>query len=254
MAGLRAVAVLTLTAWLASSAAAEMFLPENEARQEIGGVQPAYRFVEGISDGVYDFMRTRVIGVILPGRLSRNLKAAPQTDSAPLFEDNLRRNEARFLVRARESYPVAGMGSGPARLQEWCTWAGEEQVSVTVDALQSTLLERYQLELFGKSSEAYARDRRNWDAGLVTMAGLIGGSIMYFNGLRASAEVRRFKLDVDLRSGLRMRQAFTGGSVHRLAGVELGYQGLPVTVATEWGMDKGEVNNERVGLMYRLQF
>lgn len=251
MAGLAGAAVLALGA---SSAAAEVFLPREETRQEASAVQPAYRLVEGISDGVYDFMRTRVIGVILPGRLSRNLKAAPQADSAPLFEKNLRRNEARFLERARESYPVMGDRSGPARLQEWCTWAGEEQVSVTVDALQSTLLERYQLELFGKSSEAYARDRRNWDPGFLTMAGLIGGSVMYFNGMSTTAEFRHFKMDVDLRSGLRIRQALEGGSVSRLASLELGYRDFPVTLATDWGMDKGEVRNERVGLMYRLQF
>lgn len=223
-----------------------------------GTVQPAYRFVEGISDGVYDFMREHVIGSIMPGRMTRNLKAAPREDSAPLFEQNLRGKESRFLQRAREAYPVLDDRDGPpdpVRFQQWRSWAVEEQVSVTVDALKDTLLERYQLELFGRSAQAYALQRRNWDPGLVTMAGLVGGALLYVNGMHAVAHMGRWSLAVDLRSGARLRQALqNGASSGRLAGLELGYRDLPLALAAEWGSQGGRLRGERVGLIYRLRY
>ncbi len=223
-----------------------------------GTVHPAYRFVEGISDGIYDFMRDHVIRNIMPGRLSRNLRAAPGRDSAPLFDRNLREKESRFLQRAREAYPILDDKAGPSdtvRLQEWRSWAAEEQVSVTVDALKDTLLERYQLELFGRSSQAYARERRNLDPGFMTMAGLVGGALLYANGMHAVAHMGCWKLAVDLRSGARLRQALQeGASSRRLAGLELGYKDKPLALAADWGAQGGRLRGERVGLVYRLRY
>jgi hypothetical protein len=221
-------------------------------------VQPAYRLVEGVSDGVYDFVRVRLIGSFLAQSLTRNLRAAPGQDSALLFDKNLREKEARFLQRARETYPAWSDAAGPsdaARLREWQSWAADEQRSVAVDALRDTLLQRYGLELFGRSAQAYAGDRRNWDPGLLTMAGLIGGGLLYVNGMHAAAGLGDWNLAMDLRSGARLQQALRDGAPARgLARLELGYKDKPLTVASEWGADGRRLRSQSLGLMYRLRY
>ncbi|MBI3552821.1 MAG: hypothetical protein HY077_09905 [Elusimicrobia bacterium] len=223
-----------------------------------GSVDPAYRLVEGLSDGVFNFVRRHVIGTLLPDRLTRNLKAAPRQGSEPLFDRNLHNNESRYLARARASYPLAGDGVRPpneAQLKAWRSWAAAEQVSVAVDSFKDTMIERYQLELFGEKSGKYATDRRNWDPGFLTMAGILGSTFMYFNGMHGDTKLGALKLGFDLASGLKLRQALqTGADTHGVAGLELGYRNTPITLATEWGLISGHMKNERVGLNYRLHF
>jgi len=260
----RSVTVLALAALCPAFCGAQPLLArQTDPAPAMGGrldgaVQPAYRFVEGISDGVYDFVRVHLIRNLLPDGMTRNLIAAPRRDSSLAFAEKLREKEGRFLRRAQEAYPVlAGTAdpADPARRQEWRTWAAEEQVSVAVDAMRDTLLQRYGLEFFGRSSETYLKDRRNWDPGLLTMAGLVGGSLLYVSGLHATARLGDWKLGLDLRSGLRLRQALQDqGSARHLAGLELGYKDAPVTLATEWGLSRGRLGSERVGLNYRLKY
>ncbi len=222
-----------------------------------GAAAPAYRFVEGMSDGVFNFMRLHVIGAVLPERLTRSLKAAPREDSAPLFDRNLHDNEVRYLDRARAAYPITGEGAAPAnvaQLRVWRSWAAAEQVSVAVDSFKDTMVERYQLELFGESSGEYAMDRRHWDTGFLSMAGILGGTFLYLNGMHASSRVGALNLGIDLASGLKLRQAFQGGDAHNLAGFELRYKDKPITLATEWGLSGGRMKNERIGLNYRLRY
>ena len=223
-----------------------------------GTVQPAYRFVEGISDGVYEFVRVHMICGILPGRFTRNLQAAPGQDSGELFAKNLSEKEGRFLQRMRETYPVMNPMGGPydpSRLQEWRSWAAEEQTGVALNALTDTLLQRYQLNFFGRSSETYARDRRNWDPGFLTMASLVGGTIFYFNGMHATVPLDDWRLTVDLRPGQRLQRALRNeGTARRLASLELGYKAIPLTAAVDWGVDNGQLRNESVGVKYRLRY
>lgn len=230
---------------------------------ELGGAmngagRPAYRFVEGLSDGVYDFLRSHLIGSVFPGRLSRGLRGSPKGDSYALFEYQFERKEARYLERLRESYPIQESADGhydPGQVSAWRSWAVEEQVSVAVDSLRDTLMGRYQLELFGKKSGKYAVDRRNWDPGFLTMAGIVGGAFLYLNGLHADAHVGAVKVGLDLRAGLKIQNAAQDHDpMARMAGVELGYKDKPVTIASEWGMQDGRVRNERFGLKYRLKY
>ncbi|MBI3552820.1 MAG: hypothetical protein HY077_09900 [Elusimicrobia bacterium] len=252
-----ACAALLLTGQAWSQTAAILGGAPPAAAPAPGAAEPAYRFVEGISDGVYDFMRLHVIGAILPDRLTRSLKAAPAQDSALLFDRNLHDKEARYLARVRAAYPTFAEGRAPsdAQIQAWRSWATAEQVSVAVDALGDTLTKRYQLELFGDASGEYAKDRRNWDPGFLTMSGILGGTFLYLNGMHATAYLGRFKLGVDIASGLRLRRALQQeGDSRRLAGVELGYKGSPLALTTEWGSTSGRVKNERFGAIYRLRF
>ena len=225
---------------------------------ESRAVEPAYRFVEAVSDGIFDFARLHVVGALLPGRLTRSLKAAPRKDSTPLFERNLHDKETRYLARARAAYPMTGEGArsaSPESLRAWRFWAAGEQVSVAVDALGDTLTERYQLEFFGRSSGDYAKDKRNWDPGFLSMAGLLGGAFVYLNGMHAAATVGRLKFAVDLPSGVRFQRALQGGGNSRsLAGFELGLKDTPLTLSTEWALADGRLRSERVGLNYILRY
>jgi hypothetical protein len=220
--------------------------------------QPAYRMVEGISDGVYDFMRLHVIGSILPERLTRNLKAAPRENSGLLFDQNLREKESRFLARARAAYPRYVEGGRPAsqdQIQAWRDWARAEQISVGIDAIGDTLIKRYQLELFGDASGSYAKDRRNWDPGFLSMASVLGGTFLYLNGLHATAHFGQFKIGLDVASGMRLREALQSqGEYKRLASLELGRRNLPVAFTTELGSSAGKVVGERFGLVFRRRF
>jgi len=221
-------------------------------------VQPAYRFVEGISDGVYDFMRERIIGALLPDRLNQDLKAAPGQDSAPLFNKNLNDREARFIDRARAAYPIitddAG-SAGEAQVETWRSWAAREQVSVAVDSLRDTLMQRYQLQLFGENSGNYAKQTQHWDPGFLAMAGLVGGSFLYLNGIHATAHMGDLRLGIDISSGLKLQHAVENdGTTQHLAGLELGYKNSPVSVATEWGTTQGRFHNDTVGLNYKLRY
>jgi hypothetical protein len=261
-----AVLALLLAVMCPLSAGAKPLSPEGDGPvlgEQLGGavqdtIRPAYRFVEGISDGVYDFVRLQVIGNILPERMTSNLYAAPRQDSAALLDKNLSEKEARFLQRAREAYPIAGDKAGSveqAPLQQWRSWAAAEQLSVSVDALKDTLLQRYGLDFFGRSSEAYAKDRRNWDPGFLTMAGLVSGALLYLNGMHATAPLGDLRLGIDLSSGLRVQRAMqSGGAGRRLGGLELGYKGQPLALAADWGVDNERLRGESVGLKYRLQF
>lgn len=225
-----------------------------------GTVRPAFRVVEGISDGVYDFVRIHVIGNIMPNALSRNLKAAPQQDSAPLFDKKLHDKEARFMDRARAAYPVGSDDSQAAaqihqQRQAWRQWAADEQVSVAIDSFADTLAERYQLQLFGKKSGEYAVKRRNWDPGFLTMAGLLGSTFLYFNGMHASGDIGPVKFGLDLSAGLKFRRVLqAAGTAPGLGSLELGLKNIPLTVATAWGVAQGRLHNERFGVNYRLRY
>jgi hypothetical protein len=223
-----------------------------------GAVRPAYRFAERLTDGAYEFVRVHLICNLLPERLTRNLKAAPGQDSGELFSRNLRDRQARFLERARETYPLAstqGAASDPRRFQEWGARFVEEQQGVALDAFADTLFQRYQLKSFGRASEGYVKDARNWDAGSALMTGVIGGAMFYASGLHATVPAGGFKLKIDLRPGRKLERALlNGAAAPGLGSFELGYRDLPVTLAMEWGVAEGRVRGDNAGLKYRLRY
>lgn len=219
--------------------------------------RPGYDLAEGISDRVYSFLRSHFIGRLLPGRLTRSLQEAPRGDSYALFQGHLQRKQTRCLQRLHEAYPAnADLGRpDPGRMQHWRSWAAEEQASVVIDSYQDTLFERYQLPRFGRASERYLKDRRHWDPGLLSMAGLLGGSFAYLNGVHAQTRAGRFELSLDMRSGLRIREALAGqGDLRRAAGLELGLSGRPLRLFADSGIARGRLRPESYGLKYRLRY
>jgi hypothetical protein len=221
-------------------------------------MQPAYRVVEGVSDGVYNFMRNYVVESLLPDRLTSGLWIAPEEDSARLFNQNLRMEEMRLLLQTRESYPITsdGVGSSDAALlQQWRSRAMLEQQSAVAAAFKETLLQRYQLEFFGPRSDNYLGDHGNWDPASLTMAGIIGGFLLYFDGMRARAQVADWELGIDLRSGLHLQETLRRRPASApLARLELGYHDRKLALVTEWGLANGRPDYASVGLEYRLRY
>lgn len=224
------------------------------------GLRPAYRLAETAADRVYDLLRTRLLGTLLPGRLTRGLEHSPEKDSYEVFESALRRKEERFASRLIQRYPheafdvLAGVGAREDRLREWRAWAAEEQQGVVVSAFEDALLSRYGLDRFGVYSETYARDRQNWDPSFLTMAGLIGGAFAYANGIRAEAPMGPVRVQLGLRAGYRIKDAVAAGGRSRLGHIQLAYRDMPVAVAFEWAVSQGRVVRDTVGLRYEKRF
>lgn len=224
--------------------AAESLLGKEMGGTVSGAANPAFRLAQGVSDGVYNFMRSHLISAILPEGLTRSLRRAPQGDSYTLFKKHFHDNEVRALRRWAAAPPTQD-----------ATLATEEQVAVLIDSFQDTMLGRYDLQLFGKATGQYAKDRRNWDAGFLTMAGIMGGAFLYLNGLRADAAVGPMRLGIDLRAGHKLRRALQGAAnASRVAGLELGYKDHPLTLAAQLGLSRGSLQAESFGLNYRFRY
>jgi len=224
-----------------------------------GFLHPAYRVIEGVSDGVYDFMRSHLIGNILPRRLTRSLRRSPDSDSYALLSEELSRKEHRFLARLQETYPIQnGTAGGPYtsfQLAEWRAWAAQEQVSVLIDSMKDALLGRYELESFGHASGRYARDPRNWKPRFLTASGILGGAFLYLNGMHAEARAGFMRLGSDLQAGMKIRSALQGDArTGHLANLELSYKDRPLTLVTEWGAERGHLRHERLGLKYQIRY
>ena len=219
--------------------------------------RPAYRLVETVSDGAFSLVRVQLFNRLLPGRLHRELGAAPQGDSFALFERNFAAKEARLLERLRERYPVAPTGSQPDqnRLDAWRQDAQTRQTHVVADALADTLLDRYGLQRFGRQSENYAKRRQNWDPAFVATAGVIGGGIAYLNGIHGAANFGPVKVDVDMRSGLAIERALRSGTrLSRAAELEIGPRRSRFALAAAWAADNGSLRSDSLGLKYRLRY
>jgi hypothetical protein len=87
------------------------------------------------------------------------------------------------------------------------------------------------------------------------MAGVVGGTVLFLNGLHATVPVDDLRLRIDLRPIRRLQQALhSGGTAQSLASLELGYKDSPLVAALELGVDNGRMRNESVGLKYRLRY
>lgn len=231
------------------------------ARAELSGAvedvaRPAYRVVETVTDQVYDALRSYFIGGVLPGRLSRGLESSPTGDSFGLFEKQFSRQQARGFERLRGDYPVVrpGDAASPSELRRWRDEVADEEMTVVVDSLRDALIERHRLEVFGRYTGDYARDSRNWEPDFLVPAGILGSAFLYVNGMHASGHVAGLSVGLDLRSGLRLRDALGGAAAPRLAGVELGYRDHPLKLTADWGLAAGRRPDERVGLRYSLRY
>lgn len=233
--------------------------------EEIGGramdlFHPAFGLVEGFSDRLYDLMSLGLMSRILPGGLSRDLKKSPKGDSYLIFDQKFHEKEYRFLQRLHDTYPrtaggIGGQQADPARYQEWQRWAGNEQLSVMIDALKDTILERYKLEAFGQKAGDYAKDKRHWDPAFLATAGIVGGAFLYLNGVHARTSLSDLQVGIDMAAVKGVVDAIENeGDKGRAAGIELSLKDRPFFFNTDWKVDHGQARIDIYGLKYRRRF
>lgn len=225
-----------------------------------GGVseaaKPAYRVIEGLSDGAYWLLRSQFIGRLLPDGLTREMGRTPRGDSYAAFSANFARKQERFMSRLREAYPVTEAGrSDENKLSAWRAQARAEQQAAAADALADSLIDRYGLPRFGQTSADYAKKRRHWTPQFVTVASVLGGAVAYGNGIHADFAVKKLAASVDMKPGHEIASAARGGgTLEKAAEVEVGLKDTPVTLAAAWQVKDGAMRSESLGVKYRLRY
>lgn len=214
-----------------------------------GQVQPAYRFVEGLSDRVYSLARVDVVDAALPARLSRSFKAAPGSDSAAEFERRFEDDETAFLSRLQGS-----RAAREGRPRQWQTWIGREQAGVVSDSVGQTLRRRYGLDLVSRLVDGLSAPGVRSEPSTVAAAALAAGAVAYIGGVRTSFSVGRLSVEAAVRPGYRLRRAARSGCGEHLGDLRLALKDRPVSVSAQYGLDAGRVHAERVSLDYRLKF
>lgn len=235
------------------------FLGDEIGGRAMGAFRPVYGVVEGLSDGIYDILRVHLVGNIFPSRLTKELKAPPKEDSFAQFDRNFHDNELRFFRWIHENDPNRVVGYGQrtnyAEQENFKRLAAERQLSVLLSSLTQTALGRYQLERAGKNAGKYAQNTRNWDPSFLAMAGVIGGGVLYIDGLHANADIWDVRLGIDLRAGHRIRSAVENGSrLEEMGCVEAGYKDNPFTLSACSELEKRQVKLGRSGLRYQIRF
>ncbi len=215
-------------------------------------VQPVYRGVEALADGVYGLVRGHLISAVIPGGLSRRMSAVPLGTSDKVFTERLRYRQEKTARRLLEERPAGPMGIAEAAA--WQRQAAGAHVTVLTDAVADALIRRYQLERFGKDSGAYASNLSNWDPGFMASAAVLGGAYLYVAGLRTDFNIGPLRVDFDTRPGSAVQSAILNGDVRGLAALTLSRRGSPVSFKTEWGVKDGRMASERVGMNYSSRF
>lgn len=214
--------------------------------------RPVYRGVEAVADGVYGLLRGRLISAVVPGRLSRRMSAVPVETSDKVFAERLRCRQEKAARRLLEERPVGP--SGRSEADAWQRRAASAHVTVLTDAAADALIRRYQLERFGRDSGAYASNPANWDPEFLLSAGVLGGAYLYAAGLRTDFDVAGVRVDFDTRPGSALQGALQGGDGRALAALTLSPRGSPVSLKSEWGLKRGSMASEKVGVSYSTRF
>lgn len=215
-------------------------------------IQPVYRGVEAVADGVYGLVRGHLFSAVLPGGLSRRMSAVPLGTSDKVFTERLRYRQEKTARRLLEERPVGPLG--PAEAAAWQRGAASAHLTVLTDAMADALVRRYQLERFGRDSGAYASNPANWDAEFIASAGILGGAYLYVAGLRTDFNVGPLRVDFDTRPGSAVQGAIQNGDARGLAALTLSRRGSPLALKSEWGVKDGRMASERVGLTYSSRF
>lgn len=238
-----ALALLLLAAFGANTAHAEDWAE---------AARPVYRGVEAVADGVYGLLRGHLISAVLPGRLSRRMSAVPVSTSDKIFAERLRLRQERAARKLIEEHPLGPMG--PAEVAAWQNRAAGSHALILSDAIADTLVRRYQLERFGKDSGAYASNLSNWDPEFLMSAGVLGGAYLYMAGMRTDFVVGPLRVDFDTRAGSAIRTALKDSSAPGLAALSVARRGSNLSFKSEWGMKKGRMFSEKVGVNYSARF
>jgi hypothetical protein len=243
------VAVSLLAAMIATAGAQEYTFGRQDAVavdvgvRAIGALRPAYRLAEGLSDGVFAFLRQGVFRSLLHGAPKAHLNG----DSFTAFQRQFRKKQEVLVQRLSETYRPTG--------PEW-DWAAEAQTHVVLDAFRDTLLERYQMDSLGR----WAGDRamsgaRGEDPSSIAGAGAIGGAFLYFGGGRAEAHLGDATVGVEMAPVRKLvKAAADKGDLGRAIGIELRKKDSPWSLSAGMGVSRGKVAPGAYALRYRLTF
>lgn len=241
--------------WYSSNIERQDAITTQVGHEAFRTLRPAYRIVEGISDGLFNLMSLQAL---FPREIDENIRKFKNSDSYAIFEQEFRNKEVRFLHRLKEAFPQQNgqlRRTDLRRTVEGISWAGDEQVSVALDALKDTILTRYQLEQLGEWAGDYAKDPKNWDGASVTMAAVVGGTFLYLNGMHTEFDLGKIRFGLDLDAGLSMKNAIMGdGNLNRAVGLEVGLTNELIAFNTDWGVDHGSMKSQRWGMKFRRQF
>lgn len=255
---------LILGPWLtvcALAAEPESVLRRNNAFAQKTGhealqiFRPAYNVAVGISDEIFDVLRVYVLQPVFRG-VHSEIVDYRKRDSYDIFEKELRRQEARFIQRMKETYPdrrsLAGQDD---QVSERWAWAGGEQVSIVMDSFQDALLDRYRIESLEAWAARFAQERRELEPGEISLAMTVGGGFLYFNGIHSESHLGPVRLNVDVKSARSLLKAIEGGTdLNRAAALELGWKNSPLSLASAWDVRSGGLRSQNVALKYRLSF
>ena len=137
------------------------------------------------------------------------------------FSENLLKRETSFANTAKQ----ACTPDGHCGFQASATSLFDSQVSVVSRALEQTLVATYRLDQWGRSIL-----REPWDAQKVGLAALVGGTMLFVDGLRTHVQVSGWRMGLALASGRRLHEEGT-----RLASVDLSRSGAPLSFSASWG-------------------
>ena len=212
--------------------------------------RPVYRLAEGLSDGIYGLMRGHLFSALLPRRLAGRMARAPEKDSYAAFSARLSRNHARVARRAMSARP-SPTEAGPSAEAKWRDLVRDEEQDALADAFASTMVDRYQLESFGKESGSYALNPGNWEPGFLASASVLGGAYLWAAGVDADFDAGPLNVGMRVAPGWRWRAAADGGG-RRLASLELSPRGSELTLRAEWGASGPAA--EKTSLVWERRF
>lgn len=261
----RALWGLILGPWLTVSALAaapgESILKRNSIIAQRTGhdalqlFRPAYNAAIGISDEIFDALRVYFLQPVFRG-VHGEIADYRRRDSYETFERELRRQEARFVQRMKETYPDRRSLAGQDDLvsERWA-WAGGEQVSIVMDSFQDALLDRYRIESLEAWAARFSLERRELETGEISLAMAVGGGFLYYNGIHSESRLGPVKLNVDIKSAKSLLRSIENQeNLDRAASLELGWKNSPLSLATAWDIRSGGLRSDKVALKYRLTF
>lgn len=236
------------------------FLGEGLGQLVEGSFRPIYSVAEFLTDCMYDVIRLKFMRRILHRNIREDLSGAPDKDSFHIYERKFNERENDYLSWLHGNYPHTGAleaGGRPdvQRLDKWKADAARRQLNVFLDSYQDTLLERYQLEKFGRSFGKYGRD--NWEGDLIydAQAAVVVSAMLFLSGLRTGwfdVYETGMKMNLDLNAVNKLATALEkeNGTLDRIGSVRLGYKDNPITFKAQWGLHK----ETRYGLEYYKRF
>jgi hypothetical protein len=129
-----------------------------------------------------------------------------------------------------------------------------EQTIALSDAFVETLLARYQIRRFGKSSNSYASNIQNWDADFFTSAVLFGGAYAYVAGVRTSININALRFELDLSPGRALQSAFQTGNNQKISEIRLSRRGSPWTLKSRLRLQQGHLIGDNLGIHFTQRF